>query len=168
MASACLLAMLLNSHPLEGLGLSSIILFSQFFQCPMRNHSSLSTMRLSSDALPALYFCRVSPAFAISSGPITCAPAASSVGLPLVACRLVPVIGSGCCVPRPFSIPAPAGVAIPPRSSGYNVFLGSGYRCSSSCKSSCSFMQLFLSAHTHSNRKTEKKALSTAASFFPV
>ena len=128
--------MLLNSHPLEGLGLPSIILFSQFFQCPMRNHSSLSTMRLSSDALPALYFCRVSPAFAISSGPIACAVSPLSSGaLPLVACRLVPVIGSGCCAPRLLSIPAPAGVAIPPRSSGYNVFLGSGYRCSSSCKS---------------------------------
>src|SRR5699024_569408 len=69
MASACLLAIELNSHPLEGWGLPSIIRFLYCFQCAIRNHSSLSISRRSSAALPALYLCRMRSASAACSGP---------------------------------------------------------------------------------------------------
>ena len=54
MASACLLTMELNSHPLEGWGIASIIRFLYCFQCAILNHSSLSISRRSKAALPAL------------------------------------------------------------------------------------------------------------------
>ena len=43
----------------------------------MRNHNSLSTMRLSRAAFPALYFCKMSFALRMSSSPITCCAGSS-------------------------------------------------------------------------------------------
>ena len=74
MASACLLAMELNSHPLAGFGLPSIIRFWWSFQYRIRNHSSFSMILFSSAAFPLRYLCKMASASLISAGPIIFAP----------------------------------------------------------------------------------------------
>ena len=97
MASACLLAMQLNSHAEAGSG-SSGLLFTPRITSHWRrvNHFSFSTMRLLRLSLPDLYFWSMASALATSSlptGPMRpgAACAVSAAG--------VPCCGNGSCAP---------------------------------------------------------------------
>ena len=70
MASACLFAMELNSHPVLGARLPSITRLPYCFQWPSLYHSSLSMIRLSRLALADLYFSSTAIASLISFSPI--------------------------------------------------------------------------------------------------